>query len=78
MRVGAGDGHELEVIGWAVCFSYAFHPEVAEYLLEHGARHTIFSAVATPGGDLVSPTVLGFTMYILFELTIIAIRRSGK
>ena len=38
----------------------------------------IFAAVATPGGDLVSPTVLGVTMYILFELTIIAIRRSGK
>ena len=38
----------------------------------------IFSAVATPGGDLVSPTVLGFTMYILFELTIVAIRRSGR
>jgi sec-independent protein translocase protein TatC len=38
----------------------------------------IFSAIATPGGDLVSPTVLGFTMYILFELTIVAIRRSGK
>ncbi len=38
----------------------------------------IFAAVATPGGDLVSPTVLGFTMYILFELTVVAIRRSGK
>jgi sec-independent protein translocase protein TatC len=38
----------------------------------------IFSAVATPGGDLVSPIVLGVTMYILFELTVIAIRRSGK
>ncbi len=38
----------------------------------------IFSAVATPGGDLVSPIVLGLTMYILFELTIVAIRRSGK
>jgi sec-independent protein translocase protein TatC len=38
----------------------------------------IFSAVATPGGDLVSPTVLGFTMYILFELTVVAIRRSGR
>ena len=38
----------------------------------------IFAAVATPGGDLVSPTVLGFTMYILFELTIVAIRRSGR
>ena len=36
----------------------------------------IFAAVATPGGDLVSPIVLGGTMYILFELTIVFIRRS--
>jgi sec-independent protein translocase protein TatC len=38
----------------------------------------IFATVATPGGDLVSPTVLGGTMYLLYELTLIAIRRSGK
>ncbi len=38
----------------------------------------IFAAVATPGGDLVSPTILGGTMYLLFELTLIAIRRSGR
>ena len=38
----------------------------------------IFAAVATPGGDLVSPTVLGLTMYLLFELTLLAIRRSGR
>jgi sec-independent protein translocase protein TatC len=38
----------------------------------------VFSAVATPGGDLVSPTVLGLTMYLLFELTVVAIRRSGR
>ena len=38
----------------------------------------IFAAIATPGGDLVSPIVLGGTMYILFELTVVAIRRSGK
>ncbi|HXI79404.1 MAG TPA: twin-arginine translocase subunit TatC [Verrucomicrobiae bacterium] len=38
----------------------------------------IFSAIATPGGDLVSPTVLGLTMYVLFELTVVAIRRSGR
>ena len=38
----------------------------------------IFSAMATPGGDLVSPFVLGFTMYLLYEGTIFAIRRSGK
>jgi sec-independent protein translocase protein TatC len=38
----------------------------------------IFSAVVTPGGDLVSPFVLGITMYVLFELTILFIRRSGR
>ncbi len=38
----------------------------------------IFAAAITPGGDLVSPFVLGITMYLLFEGTIIAIRRSGK
>jgi sec-independent protein translocase protein TatC len=38
----------------------------------------IFSAVATPGGDLVSPFVLGGTMYLLFELTILFIKRSGR
>ena len=43
--VGSGDTHELEVIGWAVCFD-GMHRDVARYLLEHGARHTILSAVA--------------------------------
>ena len=38
----------------------------------------IFAAAITPGGDLVSPIVLGVTMYILFEGTIFVIRRSGK
>jgi len=38
----------------------------------------IFATAITPGGDLVSPFVLGITMYLLFEGTIIAIRRSGK
>jgi len=38
----------------------------------------IFAAVVTPGGDLVSPFALGLTMYTLFELTLFAIRRSGR
>jgi sec-independent protein translocase protein TatC len=37
----------------------------------------IFAAVATPGGDLVSPFVLGGTMYLLFEATTLFIRRTG-
>src|SRR5436190_23059379 len=38
----------------------------------------VFAAAITPGGDLVSPIALGLTMYVLFEGTIFAIRRSGK
>jgi sec-independent protein translocase protein TatC len=38
----------------------------------------IFSAIATPGGDLVSPFVLGGTMYLLYELTTLFIKRSGR
>jgi sec-independent protein translocase protein TatC len=38
----------------------------------------IFATAITPGGDLISPFVLGFTMYVLFEGTVFFIRRSGK
>ncbi|HET7026252.1 MAG TPA: twin-arginine translocase subunit TatC [Candidatus Limnocylindrales bacterium] len=38
----------------------------------------LFSTVVTPGGDIVSPTVLGLTMYVLFEISIWFIRRSGR
>ena len=38
----------------------------------------IFSAIATPGGDLVSPIALGGTMYLLFELTVLFIKRTGR
>jgi sec-independent protein translocase protein TatC len=38
----------------------------------------IFAAIATPGGDLVSPLVLGVTLYLLFEGTVFFIRRTGR
>jgi sec-independent protein translocase protein TatC len=38
----------------------------------------IFAAAATPGGDLVSPFILGLTLYVLFEGTILVVRRSGR
>jgi sec-independent protein translocase protein TatC len=38
----------------------------------------VFAAVATPGGDLISPLVLAGTMYLLFELTVQFIRRTGR
>jgi sec-independent protein translocase protein TatC len=38
----------------------------------------IFAAVVTPGGDLISPLTLGITMFVLFELTVFVIKRTGK
>lgn len=47
--VGAGDDHALEVIGWASCWEGcddAAHREVAGFLVERGARHHVYSAIA--------------------------------
>lgn len=47
--VGLGDDHELEVIGWATCWDGCdddAHRAVATLLLERGARHHVFSAIA--------------------------------
>jgi ankyrin repeat protein len=45
--IGENDYHELGVIGWATAWEYV-NPssEIVDYLLTHGARHNIFSAVA--------------------------------
>jgi ankyrin repeat protein len=46
--IGEGDYHELGVLGWATAWEYVeASPEIVDYLLAHGARHNIFSAVAT-------------------------------
>jgi ankyrin repeat protein len=45
--VGEGDYHELGVIGWATAWDYmTADREIVDYLVAHGARHNIFSAVA--------------------------------
>ena len=38
----------------------------------------IVAAVATPGGDIISPFVLGVTMYALYELSILLVRAGGR
>lgn len=38
----------------------------------------VIAAVITPGTDIVSPVVLGLTMYVLFELTVQVIKRTGR
>jgi ankyrin repeat protein len=47
--VGSGDDHQLEVIGWATCWDGcddAAHRAVVALLVERGAQHHIFSAIA--------------------------------
>jgi ankyrin repeat protein len=56
--IGHGDGHELEVIGWATCWDYVtVQPEVLACLLAHGARHHLFSAVAVGDVDAIRAAV---------------------
>jgi uncharacterized protein len=57
--VGAGTTHLLDAIGWAVCFDYVTHTEVARYLLAHGARHTLLSAVAMGDVDAIRELARG-------------------
>jgi len=52
--VGHGDDHELEVIGWATCWDGcddAAHRAVADFLVQRGARHHVFSAIALDLAD---------------------------
>ncbi len=39
---------------------------------------TVFSAFATPGGDLVSPIAMAITMYLLYEASIVLVRAGGR
>jgi ankyrin repeat protein len=54
--VGHGDDHQLEVIGWATCWHECdddAHRAVARFLVDRGARHHIFSAIAMNLADEV-------------------------
>src|SRR6185312_13067558 len=51
--IGEGTMHELSVIGWAACLPDPPSYDVVEYLLAHGARHTVVSAVAVGATDAI-------------------------
>jgi ankyrin repeat protein/catechol 2,3-dioxygenase-like lactoylglutathione lyase family enzyme len=54
---GFGDVHRQEVIGWAVCSSRNVPWDVLALLLERGARHHIFSAIAVQDAELIERLV---------------------
>ena len=54
--IGDGDDHALNVIGWATCWDGCdddAHRAVVDFLISHGARHHIFSAIAMSLADEV-------------------------
>lgn len=52
--IGDGTMHELDVLGWATAWDYVTAaPEVVDYLLAHGARYTMPSAVALGAVDAI-------------------------
>jgi ankyrin repeat protein len=56
--IGEGDYHELGVIGWATAWDYIQpNSEIVAYLLAHGARHNIFSAVAMGEAEVIRELV---------------------
>ena len=58
--VGEGDYHELGVLGWATAWDYIkADPEIVAYLMAHGARHNIFSAVALGDVEAIRAIVSG-------------------
>ena len=54
---GVGDAHQLEVIGWATCFGPTIPTDVLDLLVERGARHHIFSAIACHDREAITRVV---------------------
>jgi ankyrin repeat protein len=55
---GAGDLHQMDAIGWATLHADA-RRDVADLLVERGARHHVFSAIALGDIDLLRRVVEG-------------------
>lgn len=53
---GAGDVHALDTVGWATVFAEA-RRDVVELLVQHGAHHHVFSAIAMGEPDLVRQVI---------------------
>ncbi|HET6701234.1 MAG TPA: ankyrin repeat domain-containing protein [Gemmatimonadaceae bacterium] len=54
---GEGDAHQLGVIGWATCFGPTVPRDVLALLLDRGARHHVFSAIACNDLDAITQVV---------------------
>ncbi len=56
--IGEADDYEVGVLGWATCFR-TVREDVATYLLEHGARLNLWTAIALDRVDAVRGMIAG-------------------
>jgi len=56
--IGEGDDHQVGVLGWATCFGRV-REDVAAYLLAHGARLNLWSAIALDRAEDVRGFIMG-------------------
>jgi hypothetical protein len=72
---GAGDEHEMNVIGWATLFQDV-HGDVADFLMAQGATPTIFTSVALGRGDLVAALVKADPKLVVRRMSVFEDRRT--
>ena len=73
--VGEGTWHELDVLGWATVFGPG-RPDVVDYLLQHGARWTISSAVAMGADAEVRRLVSADPSLLAHRMDVTNLRRT--
>jgi ankyrin repeat protein len=65
---GKGDDHEVGVLGWATCFGEV-REEVAAYLLEHGAKLNLWTAISLDRADELRAMVAGDRSLLAARMT---------
>jgi ankyrin repeat protein len=66
--IGTGDDYEVGVLGWATCFRQV-RDDVAAYLLEHGAKLDLWTAIALDRADAVRSLVSGDPALLAARMT---------
>jgi len=65
---GKGDDHGVGVLGWATCFGEV-RQEVAAYLLDHGAKLSLWTAIALDRADELRAMVAGDRSLLAARMT---------
>jgi len=65
---GKGDDHGVGVLGWATCFGEV-RQEVAAYLLDHGAKLNLWTAIALDRADDLRAMVAGDRSLLAARMT---------